>query len=309
LAPPTTKTYDVQTTTGGSFQSLSFPFFTQRIDPNVGVILVEASEVHSLYNAAVLTLRKPASHGLEFLANYTYSSSTDDGQQGQNIGGYMFFSSDGVLNPYNFKLEQGPSATDTPNRLVVSAVWAPTYGAKLTSKVERGFLDGWNASATVTDESGSRYSAIVQSSAVQCLTSGNTGTGCLGAPGLDGGFTGTILNSNAAPSGGRAAFQGRDSQVLPSIQNVDFRLTKQFNIRERLRLEFRGEAFNLFNKTLITTVNTTGYTFANPGSSTCPSATHTNECVVPVAGYQTPTQTSANLLGARQLQFGFRFSF
>jgi hypothetical protein len=308
VAPPTTKSYDVQTTTGGSFQTVSVPFFDARIDPSVGVILVEASEVHSLYNAAVLTLRKPASHGLEFLANYTYSSSTDDGQQGQNIGGYMFFSSDGVLNPYNFKLEQGPSATDTPNRLVVSAVWAPTYGAKLSSKVARGALDGWNASATVTDESGSRYSAIVQSSAVQCLISGSTNSACLGTPGLDGGFTGTILNSNAAPSGGRAAFQGRDSQVLPSIQNVDFRLTKQFNIRERFRLEFRGEAFNLFNKTLITAVNTTGFTFANPGSAACPAG-HTNQCVVPVAGYQTPTQTSANLLGARQLQFGFRFTF
>jgi hypothetical protein len=296
LAPPITKSYDVQTTTGGTFQTVTVPFFNARLDPGAGVVLVESSEVHSLYNAAVLTLRKPVSHGIELLANYTYSSSTDDGQSGQNIGGYMFFSSDGVLDPYNFKLEQGPSATDTPNRLVISAVWAPTYAKALSNKVERGILDGWNASATITDESGSHYSALMQSSAVQ-------------AGGFDGGMTGAILNSNAAPSGGRAAFLGRNSEVLPSIQNVDFRVTKQFVYRERFNFEFRAEAFNLFNKSLITAVNTTGYTFANPGSASCPTASHTNECVVPVAGFQAPTQTSANLLGSRQMQFGFRFGF
>lgn len=308
LGTPATKSYDIQTTAGGGFVTESFPFFDQRINPNVGIILVEASEVDSLYNAGVFTLRKPVSHGLELLANYTYSSSIDDGQSGQNIGGYMFFTSDGVLDPYNFKLEKGPSATDTPNRLVVSAVWAPEYGKKLSSKIARGVADGWNLSTTVTQESGSHYSALVQSSAVQCLTSGNTGSGCLGTPGLDGGFTGTILNSNAAPSGGRAAFLGRNSEILPAISNVDLRLTKLFNIHERFNLEFRGEAFNLFNHSLITAVNTTGYTFANPGSASCP-ASHVNECVVPVAGFQTPTQTSANLLGARQVQFGFRLNF
>src|SRR5262249_36814477 len=143
LAPPSTKNYDVQAATGGSFQTVSLPFFTQRLDNNVGVLLVEASEVNSLYNPMGLTLRKPMSHGVELLANYTYSKSTDDGQAGQNIGCCMFFTSDGVLNPYNFKLEQGRSSTDTPNRFVVSAVWAPTFGKGLSNKVERGIATGW----------------------------------------------------------------------------------------------------------------------------------------------------------------------
>jgi hypothetical protein len=317
LAPPTTKTYDVLETPGGAFQNITFPFFNARLNPNAGAILVEASEVNSMYNALVLTLRKPVSHGIELLANYTYSDSTDDGQAGSNISGgsYEFFATDGVLDPYNFKLEQGPSATDTPNRLVVSAVWAPTYGKKFASKYARGAFDGWNASTTITEESGSRYSALIQTSAVQCLAAG---TGCTlpGTSGMDGGVTGAILNSNAAPGMGRVPFFGRDSEVLPSIGNVDFRVTKQFTYRERLNFEFRAEAFNMFNKTLVTAVNQTGYNLINPGTVSsgvaCPAGG--NQCIIPVNvgtanGFQAPTTTSANLLGARQMQFGFRFGF
>lgn len=51
LAPPTTKSYDVQTTTGGPFEAVTVPFFTQRLDPTVGAILEEASVVNSTYSA------------------------------------------------------------------------------------------------------------------------------------------------------------------------------------------------------------------------------------------------------------------
>ena len=307
LAAPVTKSYDVQASPGAAFQPVTVPFFDNRIDNSVGVILIEASPVTSRYNALALTVRKPMSHGIELLANYTFSKATDDGQGGQNIGCCMFFTSDGVLNPYNFKLEQGRSATDTPQRFVVSAVWQPGFAKNASSWLARGVAHGWSLSSTVTASSGSTYSALIQSSAIQCAVVAPT---CpAGSLGLDGGMTGTVLNSNAAPSGGRAAFLPRDSERLPSYTNVDFRLSRNFTFRERYGFEFRGEAFNLFNGTIVSAVNQTGYTFAQPGASTCPSASHTNTCVVPVAGFQDATQTSANLFGARQFQFGFRFTF
>ena len=228
-------------------------------------------KVNSMYNAMVLTVRKPMTHGIEVLANYTLSRSTDNGMGGANIGCCMFFTSDGVLNPYDFKAEQGRSATDTPNRFVVSAVWAPSFGKQASSRVVRGLLNGWNLSSTVTASSGSRYSALIQSSAVQSVCVGGTGALCTGGAfksGLDGGMTATVLNSNAAPSGGRAAFFPRNSEVLPNYSNVDFRLAKQFSVRERFNFEFRAEAFNFFNNTIITAVNQTGYTFSSLTAST-----------------------------------------
>jgi hypothetical protein len=334
LGAAVTKNYDVQASTGAAFQTVTVPFFDNRLDNSVGVILIEASPVTSRYNAMVLTVRKPMSHGIELLANYTFSGATDDGQTGQNIGGSMFFSSDGVLNPYNFKLEQGRSATDTPHRFVASAVWQPDLAKKASSRFVRGAVNGWSMATTVTASSGSTYSALIQSSAVQCSIVPPTGKSCgqdasSGILGLDGGMTGTILNSNAAPSGGRVAFQPRNSQVLPNYTNVDFRLARSFTLRERFGFEFRAEAFNLLNSTIVTAVNQTGYTFAQPSASTTAAptpacwngaitsgagptagtASHTNTCVIPVAGYQAATTTSANLLGARQLQFGFRFTF
>ncbi len=313
LANPTDtgtfKSYDIMSSAvagATTLQTVSEPFFTTRLEPNAAGILIEASDVVSMYNAMVLSVRKPLSHGIELLANYTLSRSTDDGMSGQNIGGGMFFSSDGVLDPYNTHLEEGRSSTDTPNRFVASVVWAPAYGKNLSNRFERGIIAGWNLSSTITATSGSRYSALLLSSTQQCLIVATT---CpAGDLSVDSGMTGAILNSNGQFSPGRAAFLPRNSEQLPNYTNVDFRLTKGFNVREKVNIEFRAEAFNLFNSLLVLAVNQTGYTFAQPSAGGA-CAGHTNTCIVPQAGFQADTTTTGNLLGARQLQFGLRFNF
>ena len=134
-------------------------------------------------------------------------------------------------------------------------------------------------------------------------------------------MTGSLLSTSRGPMGGRIAWLPRDSFRLPSYSNLDMRLSKQFAIHERYRFEFRAETFNLLNTTIIQAVNQNAYTSAAAGSSaSCPALSggakfinpvtgHTNTCMVPVTAFQSPTTTSAFLLGARQMQFGFRFEF
>jgi hypothetical protein len=106
---------------------------------------------------------------------------------------------------------------------------------------------------------------------------------------------------------GRAYWLPRDSFALPSYTDVDLRLTKQLSFRERFRVELRAEAFNVLNSTIVLQVNTTAYTYAQPGSGACTG--HSNTCMVTVPGFQIPTATSSSGLGARQLQFGARLNF
>ena len=105
-----------------------------------------------------------------------------------------------------------------------------------------------------------------------------------------------------------------------NFNNLDFRIARTFPIREKINLQFLGEAFNLLNHANILGVSTTGYFYIKPGATadgvTCPAASGTfNGCIAPeVAPYTstpvgTPTSTSGVLYTERQLQFSAKLFF
>ena len=49
---------------------------------------------------------------------------------------------------------------------------------------------------------------------------------------------------------------GRNIMRGPGMAGVDFGLVKNFQLRERVRLQFRGEFFNLFNRVNLGNPNT-----------------------------------------------------
>jgi Carboxypeptidase regulatory-like domain/TonB dependent receptor-like, beta-barrel len=301
VAPTTaTRSYDVLTSTGATALTATVPFYYNASDPNKGrldlnsgLILGQASVVNSWYNGLVLTLHKPMDHGVELLFNYTYSKALDDGQTAGTNG--TFFGTDGVLDPYNLKGDYSYSDLDQRHRFVGSVVWRPMYAKDLSSAVARQLLDGWTASAIITAATGQPYNA-------------NIGTSVLGSsiPG-DGGMTGAEVSTFAGPTGGRVSWLGRNSFNLPNFTNVDFRMGRGFTFAEKYRLNFTVDAFNLFNSTIVSAVNTTAYTYSGPGVGACTG--HTNGCLVPSSSFGSLSTTSGALYGARQLQFGARFEF
>ena len=320
LAPSTgMKSYDIVNSSGATLQTIQQPFFfgapgvSGRLDNTTGPILAEFSVVNSWYNALALTFRRPATHGVELVLNYTLAKGVDDGEAGGVASGGIFLGGETPANPYDIKGEYGRSNIDVRNRLTASVVWTPTY-AKNLNRYARAAFDGWNLATIITASSGEPYSGVVQTAAAQCFLPVSP---CPAADtGEDGGVTGATLGSSGAPAGGRLAWMPRNSYALPGYSNVDLRLAKAFTVHERFNFEFRAEAFNLFNSYILQGVNTNAYTFSNPvaasGSNAnpaCNSAAHTNECLVPSATFQTPTTTSGFLLGSRQIQFGFRFGF
>ncbi|MGD0577325.1 MAG: TonB-dependent receptor [Bryobacteraceae bacterium] len=286
-ASSTTKSYDVLSSAGATAQTVTYPFYTSRIDPT-GVILVGYSDVNSWYNSMVLTFKRPMSHGLEFLANYTLSKATDGGQVPGQYG--TFYGTDSPVDPMNRKLEYGPSDLDQRHRFTGTVVWMPTI--KTGNKAGNLILSGWALSSIVT------------------MTTGQPLTGSIsGYPsgGPDGGLTGGVVSNSGGNIGGRPNWLGRNIYNLPDFYNVDFRLARSFKLTEKAQLRLMGEAFNMFNHTNIVSMNTGQFNFTKAGSGACTG--HANGCLVPNATFLAPTGTSNGLYGPRQLQISGRFEF
>ncbi|HLJ46891.1 MAG TPA: TonB-dependent receptor [Bryobacteraceae bacterium] len=289
LQPATaTKAYDITNTAGATQSTVTEPFYTTRIDPT-GSILTGFSDVNSWYNSMVLSLRRPMSHGLEFMVNYTLAKATDGGQVPGQFG--TFNGTDSAFDPKNRKLEYARSDLDQRHRFVGNVVWAPPYAKKLSNTAMRLLLDGWNFSTIVVASTGQAVTGVING-----FPSG----------GPDGGLTGGLVNNSGTGTGGRAPGV-RNSFTGPGYKDVDFRIGRQFAIAERYRLSFVGEAFNLFNFTNIYTVNNTEYNYSAAGSGVC--AGHTNGCLVANPAFFAPLTSNNNLSGARQLQISARFTF
>jgi hypothetical protein len=289
LTPTTgTKSWDVLGAGNTTAQTVTFPWYTKRVDPT-GVILNGFSDVNSWYHSIVLSFRRPMRHGLEFLANYTLSRATDGGQVMGQYG--TFYGTDYPVDPMNRKVEWGLSDLDQRHRLVASAVWMPSL-KQISNPAARAILDGWAFSTIVTMSTGQPVTPMI---------SGNPS----GAP--NGGLTGGLVNNAGTPTGGRAPWVVRNAFTAPGYHNFDFRIGRQFRIAERLQLSLIGEAFNLFNHTNIASVNTTAFNYTAAGSGAC--AGHANGCLAPNAAFLAPTGASNLLWGPRQLQISGRITF
>jgi hypothetical protein len=209
-----------------------------------------------------------------------------------------FFGTDWPLDPKNQKQENSLSDLNQKHRFVASLVYTPEQFKKLSNKPLRLALDGFSFSGVVTVATGQPVFAQISG-----FPSG----------GVDYGVTGGEVTNTGGSTGGRPPQVGRNVFIGPSLHNVDFRVMRQFQLREKLGLQFIGEAFNIFNHTNISTVNGTAFNYAAVGASNCPAsiATGTNGCIVPNPTFLLPTASSSpnTLYAARQLQVSAKFVF
>lgn len=270
IAPATT--FATLTAAGGPFdgQSVTVPVYTSRINPNFFNITEVRGVIESTYHALVLQANRRLTNGLQFQASYTMSRAKDNGQTS-----VTFSSTNTPTDPYNLDLDSGVTDFDVPHRFVASAVWSPRGFGLDESAVGRAIFGGWTLAPIVTAQSGRPYSAEVSGRPVAAA-----------------------LNSSITGSGGDSYFLpgGRNSFRQPKLVNVDMRLSRRFNFTENTNLEFLIEGFNLFNRTHITSVNTTAYTIS--GST-----------LVPSASFGTDSATGNSIFRERQVQMAVRFQF
>lgn len=292
LAPATaTKTYDITSSTGVTSRTITEPFYTARAATQDAAILTGFSVVNSWYNSMAFTFRKPFSHGLEVVANYTFANATDGGQV-SGVNG-TFNGTDTPVDPANLKAEYGRSDLDMRERFVGSLVYAPKLNF-ISSAPLRYIANGWMISGAATEQTGFPLTAAMSNYPS-------------GAP--DGGVTGAELSLFNSATGGRAPQVPRNGFAGPGVRNIDARITRDFPIHETIKLEILGEAFNLLNHQNVLGVNTTAFSYAAAGSGVC--AGHSNPCIYPYPSqpFGATTSTSSNLYGARQLQVSAKLFF
>ena len=225
--------------------------FVPRPDPRFDDIDLLESRANSSYNALQARFQRRLTHGFSALASYTWSKSIDDASN--------FFSSAGdpnfPQNSYDVAAERGRSNFDVRHRFSLSYSYAFPFRKPGEGFISR-LVNGWETFGIVTLQSGRPFTVALLSEI------DNSGTGrsilgfgandrpnVVGNPELSDPTTLQWFNTAAFafPAPGTFGNSGRNILEGPGFQNVNMSLLKNTRLTERFNLQFRAEAFNLFN--------------------------------------------------------------
>ena len=312
--PSGVRSYNVLDASNKVVKQLTVPVYrpSDRRNTSLASYNTGFSVANTWYNSMAVTVRRPFANGFEILGNYTWAHASDDGQvQGANG---TFYGGDVPLDPNNIKAENGLSDTDIRNRFTGSFVYQPRIF--MSNKIVKNVLDDFTFSGSVIASGGQPIflgmSGTVFSGNISSSSYGNLGNI----------YGGAMSSSSGGATTGRPPQIGRNSIIGPGFHDVDFRVTRNIPIHEKIRMEVIGEAFNLLNNTIITSVNTTHslYTSAAATSAACPvnqttaDGTPIQGCISPnpatgVSKFGTMSGSNNSLYGPRQLQVTAKLFF
>ncbi len=208
-------------------------------------LLAEETDADSRYNSLQASVTRRFSHGLRFLASYTFSKSMDD-----TSGGNTTIFSEITGDENNLGSSKGVSDFDRTHRLVANFGYEiPSFG------FARRILGGWTVSGVAILQSGTPFTVSDSGGATFFGTSGSRANFAPGATldtALKSGSVEDRLNAyfNTAAftkSGNFFGNSGRNIMRGPRQRNIDLSLSKHIPITEKLHAEFRGEFFNVMN--------------------------------------------------------------
>jgi outer membrane receptor protein involved in Fe transport len=236
------------------------------IDPGLPLtnILVYESDGNSSYQAGWVDLKKTFGHGLQFDGYYARSKSIDDNSR--NVEGLV------IQDSNNIRGDRGLSDFDARNRFVLSGIYALPFERNILSR-------GWQVSLIETLQSGNPQNfhttntAFTGAGTLRPDVIGNIMTGF--TPAYNGSATsiGYIENPQVLVNQGNAFGDlGRNVVIGPGFQNLDVALVRNFKVRERMNIQLRADAYDIFNHpnftNPVTTVGSTTLGLITGGSRT-----------------------------------------
>ncbi|HEY3138268.1 MAG TPA: adenylyl cyclase, partial [Blastocatellia bacterium] len=208
---------------------------------------------NSIYNSMQISADKRFKGGSLIRLSYTWSHSLTDMQTDRSTAPQSF---------YNRALEYGPLQQDRRQILSINYVYELPF-----FRTQQGILGkalgGWQLSGITSVASGSPLT--VTSSGIDPAALGFLGTSAAGGrPDLISDWRleertrlawfNTFAFAN--PPAGRPGTSPRGVIIGPGYQKWDMTLGKRFKLRENMSLQFRAEAFNVWNHTNFLGVNT-----------------------------------------------------
>ncbi len=207
---------------------------------------------NSAYNAFQFSARR-AIAPLTLSVAYTYSHSIDDASDGG-----AFNTNSSFIDAYNFQSARASSNFDQRHMLNVSYVYDLPFFRQpgMAHKV----LGGWQYAGLFSVQTGTPFSIVWSGISDNAGVGNGQGSGQYAdlvgdphgaVPTSTGGPGPLIYNPNAfaVPRGLTFGNTGRNFLNNPRTTNFDMSLLKDFKFTEAVGLEFRAEAFNVFNHT------------------------------------------------------------
>jgi hypothetical protein len=236
----------------------------------------------STYHSGQLKVTQRFHNGLQLLGSYTYGKALDYGGSAASGGG-------AVGNPQtvtNLQAGHGPAGFDVRHRAVISGVyelpWGP--GRRWASDGLLGaVVGGWQVAGIATFTTGRPFTVFMQTGVNNGAPSwpNRIGSGKQDEPSVDLWYN---PRDFVAPPANTYGDSGRGILYGPGHINFDTSLSKRFTVIGRSNVEFRWDAFNLFNHP--------GFGFPNQNFDS------------PTAGRITTT-----VVDNRSMQFSLKFNF
>jgi hypothetical protein len=233
------------------------------LNPSFGAITYAQNGAESGYNAVIVALKGRFGNRAFFNASYTRSESKDDTQ---------IFPTFTDLHQY-----YSPSIFDAPHRFSLSLTY-DIPGLSSSNAFARALTEGWTFSDITIFQSGYPFVVYTDASFQPVLNGAGAivglqpGSGDYNADGFNYDFPNVASYSQATS---RSAFlngvfpasnftqptigtEGNEHPYAfrgPNYVNFDVSLAKNTTLYERLRLQFRFDYFNVFNRTNLTSTD------------------------------------------------------
>jgi hypothetical protein len=245
------------------------------VNPNFGEIRSMQWDGNSFYDALQVNLTQRLAHGFQIRGSYTWGRSIDTNSS--TIVGDEFLTSVSSLHVFDLRLDRALSDFNVSHTLVIAGTWQ-IPGPRSLSGPLAWAAKGWETSALLKANSGVPFTPTFGSdgdplglNSTDPWTYPNrlSGPGCgsLVNPGNPNNYIKTqcfavptapnlaFYNANCDPSFGAypqcfnlRGNAGRNILIGPGLVNLDFSLAKNTRVGESLNVQFRAEAFNVFNR-------------------------------------------------------------
>jgi Carboxypeptidase regulatory-like domain/TonB dependent receptor len=201
------------------------------------------------YNSLQAKLEQKLTNGLQALVSYTWSKSLDTGSGLFNAEEAPGTS---VENYYDPASNYGPSGYDVPHFLSISALYELPFGKGkpfMNSGPLAYVLGNWQVNTLSQFRSGQNYSLAINGDIANVGTGGNERPNLVGNPFLSHPTYKAAFNTAAfaAPASYTFGNIRKGTMRAQSFKNADMSLFKNFPFAEHGNVEFRAEAFNIFN--------------------------------------------------------------